>query len=319
MTSKTDRKNQTITYTYDNLDRLTRKQYPGGAGVDYTYDNLSRLTRVVDATGQYDFSYDNLGRLTSGTSAYAFLTSRTFVVSYAYDLASNRTLMTDPESGSTSYAYDVLNRLTPLTPPSAFGSGNFGFTYDDLSRRTQMTRPNSVNTDYAYDTLSRVTSILHKLSGNTIDGVSYTVDNVGNRTSKTPQPGGAAFNFFYDNIYELSSVTQGAATPESYTYDAVGNRLSSAGVSPYVYNSSNHLTSTPNATYTYDNNGNSDNAFRITVFHRNRGRGWVTQASVTARAFRASKSHPLRRRFDSGGAGGENLNPVSRHGKRRRK
>jgi len=37
----------------------------------------------------------------------------------------------------------------------------------------------------------------------------------------------------------------------------VGNRLSSLGVSSYTNNSSNELTSTSNATYTYDNNGNT--------------------------------------------------------------
>jgi RHS repeat-associated protein len=37
----------------------------------------------------------------------------------------------------------------------------------------------------------------------------------------------------------------------------VGNRLSSLGVSPYTVNVSNELSSTPNATFTYDNNGNT--------------------------------------------------------------
>lgn len=50
---------------------------------------------------------------------------------------------------------------------------------------------------------------------------------------------------------------QGSTTTESYSYDAAGNRLSSLGVSPYSYNTSNQLISTPNATYTYDNNGNT--------------------------------------------------------------
>ncbi len=132
----------------------------------------------------------------------------------------------------------------------------FGFSYDALSRRTQMTRPNSVATIYAYDNLSRFQSVLHQLSGSTIDGASYTVDNAGNRTAKTDQRANVTSNYGYDNIYELLSATQGANTTESYTYDPVGNRLSSLGVSPYTNNTSNELTSTPNATYTYDYNGN---------------------------------------------------------------
>jgi YD repeat-containing protein len=46
-------------------------------------------------------------------------------------------------------------------------------------------------------------------------------------------------------------------TTESYSYDAVGNRLSSLGVNPYSYNPSNQLISTPSGSYTYDNNGNT--------------------------------------------------------------
>ena len=141
---------------------------------------------------------------------------------------------------------------------SAFtASGNFGFSYDALSRRTQMTRPNSVSTLYAYDNLSRLTSALHQLSGSTIDGASYTVDSAGNRTAKTDQRAGVTSNYTYDAIYELTGVTQGGTTTESYTFDPVGNRESSLGVSPYDLNVSNELTSTPSTTYTYDYNGNT--------------------------------------------------------------
>jgi RHS repeat-associated protein len=45
--------------------------------------------------------------------------------------------------------------------------------------------------------------------------------------------------------------------PESYTYDPVGNRLTSQSVSNYAYNSSNELTAAGSATYTYDANGNT--------------------------------------------------------------
>ena len=83
------------------------------------------------------------------------------------------------------------------------------------------------------------------------------MDNAGNRTSKTDWQAGVTSNYSYDAIYQLTQVLQGASTTESYTYDPVGNRLSSLGVSPYSYNSSNELTSTPSATYGYDLNGNA--------------------------------------------------------------
>jgi RHS repeat-associated protein len=257
LTSKTDRKNQLLTYTYDQLNRLAQKSYPDTTTVNYTFDLDSRLTQLTDPTGTYQFTFDNMGRLASATASYAFLT-RNFTVVYTYDAASNRTGFTDPEGGSTTYAYDTLNRPSTLTPPSAFsGTGSFGFSYDALSRRTQMTRPNNVATNYAYDNLSHLQSVLHQVSGTTIDGTNYGLDSAGNRTSKTDQRAGVTSNYGYDAIYELTGVTQGTNTTESYTYDPVGNRLSSLGVSPYNVNVSTQLTSTPSTTYTYDNNGNT--------------------------------------------------------------
>jgi RHS repeat-associated protein len=257
LTSKTDRNGQTITYSYDQANRLAQKGYPDATGVIYTYDKDSRLTQVSDPTGTYNFTFDNMGRLISTSTHYAFL-SRAFSTSYSYDKASNRTGFTDPESGSTTYAYDTLNRLQTLTPPSAFtASGNFGFSYDALSRRTQMTRPNSVATNYAYDNLSRLTSVLHQLSGSTIDGATYTVDNGGNRIAKTDQRTSVTTNYTYDSIYQLLSAAQGTTTTESYSYDAVGNRTASLGVSSYVTNTANELTSTSSASYGYDYNGNA--------------------------------------------------------------
>jgi RHS repeat-associated protein len=257
LTQKTDRKNQTITYVYDALNRLSKKQYPDSTEVDYTYDLVGKIQQVNDPTGTYAFAYDNIGRLMGTTTSYSFLTSRNFTNAYTYDAASNRTGFTDPEGGSTTYAYDTLSRLTSLAPPSAFGSGSFGFSYDALSRRTQMTRPNSVTTNYAYDNLSHLTSVLHQLSGSTIDGASYTLDSAGNRTSKTDQLAGVTSNYTYDAIYQLTQVTQANNTTESYSYDAVGNRTASLGVSSYTTNASNELTATSNAIYAYDSNGNT--------------------------------------------------------------
>jgi YD repeat-containing protein len=257
--TKQDRKNQTITYNYDNLDRLTSKVYPDTTSVSYTYDNDSRLTQAVDPTGTYAFSYDNLGRLTGTTTNYSFLASRTLTVNYTYDAGSNRLTMSGPETGpATSYVYDTLNRLTSLTD---FNNVQFGFSYDALGRRTGLTRPSAFNTTYTYDTLSRLLSVAHQKTGSTLS-YSYSYDAGGNRTSQTRYMQAPGFttsqvtsNYSYDALYELTQVVQAPTTTEGYTYDRVGNRLSSLGGS-YTYNSSNQMLGSPGVTYGYDNNGN---------------------------------------------------------------
>ena len=254
LTSKTDRKGQTIQYVYDALNRLTQKTYPDSTSVEYTYDLVGKVLSVNDPTGNYTFAYDNMGRLIGTTTQYSFLSSPTFTNAYTFDAASNRTGYTAPDSSTNTYSYDTLNRLTSLANSWA---GSFGFSYDALSRRTQMTRPNGVTTNYSFNNMSRLLSVLHQQGGSTIDGATYTVDAAGNRTAKADALAGVTSNYTYDPLYELTQVTQTTNTTESYSYDPVGNRLSSAGVSAYTNNSSNELTSTSAASYAYDANGNT--------------------------------------------------------------
>ena len=83
------------------------------------------------------------------------------------------------------------------------------------------------------------------------------MDTAGNRTSKTDWLAKVTSNYTYDQIYELTQVTQAANTTESYSYDPVGNRIASLGVSSYTTNNANELTAMSTTSYTYDNNGNT--------------------------------------------------------------
>ncbi|MGA7218805.1 MAG: RHS repeat-associated core domain-containing protein, partial [Candidatus Sulfotelmatobacter sp.] len=263
-----------VQYGYDFQNRVISKQDPGN--IYYTYDAAGRLTQVNDYnsdTGTYTFSYDNMNRLTSTTTNYQFTSIGAQTVQYGYDAASNRTSMTDPVGTVTSYSYDQLNRLTALSNSWA---GAFGFSYDVLGNRTQLTRPNGVNTYYSYDALSHLLSVEH---GTTpvlaLDGETYSYDAAGNRLTKQDLQANLISNYTYDNIYQLLQVTQSAPPPphstslpppcgvrscpttESYTYDLVGDRLSSLSVANYTYNSSNELLSNSSGSYTYDHNGNT--------------------------------------------------------------
>ncbi len=254
LTSKTDRKGQTIQYVYDSLYRMTSKNYPDSTSANFVFDLVGKIQQVTDPTGTYGFAYDNMGRVIGTTTQYSFLPGHNFQNSYGYDAASNRTSLTAPDGSTNSYNYDGLNRLSTLTNSL---TGQFGFGYDALSRRTQLTRPNGVSTDYSYDSLSHLLSVLHQAGSTTLDGAGYGYDYAGNRTSNTNYLNEITSNYGYDAIYELLNVTQGGSNTESYSYDAVGNRLNSLGISQYSYNASNELASTSNGSYSYDNNGNT--------------------------------------------------------------
>ena len=222
--------------------------------MEYAYDLAGKVQQVSDPTGTYSFAYDNMGRLIGTATQYAFLPGLNFQNAYTYDAASNRTSLTAPDNSITTYGYDTLNRLNGMANSWA---GSFSFGYDALSRRTSLTRPNGVHTSYSYDSVSHLLSVLHQAGANTLDGASYAYDAAGNRTSKTNYLNGVTSNYGYDLLYQLTQVTQGASTTESYSYDGGGNRLSSLGVPNYNYNSSNELTSNSSGSYSYDNNGNT--------------------------------------------------------------
>jgi RHS repeat-associated protein len=294
--SKTDRKNQTIQYVYDALYRLSSKTYPDTTNVEYTYDLVGKIKSVTDPTGVYGFAYDNMGRLISTTTNYTFVPG-TYTNAYSYDAASNRQSLTAPDTSITTYGYDTLNRLNGMANSWA---GSFGFGYDALSRRTQLTRPNGITTNYNYDSLSHLLSVLHQAGTNVLDGASYTYEPAGNRTTKGNYLNGVTSNYTYDPLYQLTQVTQGGSTTETYSYDFVGDRLSSSGVPNYNYNSSNELTSNSSGSYTYDANGNTltDASGRsYTWDFENR----LTQAVVTGTGTVTFKYDPFGRRIQKSG------------------
>jgi len=178
----------------------------------------------------------------------------------------NRTKMITPEGKVISYKYDANNRLIEIVIASgAWQSQVFGFMYDSLGRRIKLTNPNGTYTTYAYDKNSRLTEFVHKDSkGSIINSFVYTHDKVGNRLSKTEIDKKTTYN--YDALYRL---TQALPTKlkgkdkefenkaESFTYDAVGNRLTGPRAKDYYsYNAGNQLISDRKHQYEYDNNGN---------------------------------------------------------------
>ncbi|MDH5669970.1 MAG: hypothetical protein OEY86_18365 [Nitrospira sp.] len=99
-----------------------------------------------------------------------------------------------------------------------------------------------------YDPASQVTNILHQItaSATQINQADYVYNPVGNRTSLTDRRGAQAFG--YDNLDRLTSASHPLlATPQSFTYDPVGNRTTGGS----VVNAGNQLTADANVTYEY--------------------------------------------------------------------
>jgi YD repeat-containing protein len=66
-------------------------------------------------------------------------------------------------------------------------------------------------------------------------------------------------NYAYDSLYRLTAADYSDGKYYHYTYDTVGNRLTSSdqsSVISYQYDDANRLSSVNGVSYTWDNNGN---------------------------------------------------------------
>jgi RHS repeat-associated protein len=168
-------------------------------------------------------------------------------------------------SNQVTYGYGNANRLTSVTD---WNSNAVAYAYDDAGRLTTKTLPSGTDiiSSYTYDTADRLTGISHVKGGTTtIASVSYTLDDVGNRTQRVDQQG--THTYAYDDIYRLTEVTYPGPATTTYTFDAFGNRLTmtnAAGTTDYEYDDADRLTevdgpATSPVAYTWDDNGSLTN------------------------------------------------------------
>lgn len=247
--SKSDAKGQNITFSYDVLNRLIRKTKSGDS-VSYTYDAVGNLLNIIDGDSNLTAVYDAMNRMTEARTAATSGQPAT-TIRYSYDAAGNRLTMSDPAGGVTNYSYDSLLRLTSLSDPIG---QQFTFTFDALSRRTRVSKPLGFITTYTYDAASRLISLIHQ-GGPSQLPFTYTYDRVGNRLLKTDSDGLHSYN--YDSLDRLTAaVSPNPTITESYSYDSVGNRVSSHLSTSHTLDSANRLNTDTTFDYLYDANGN---------------------------------------------------------------
>ena len=119
-----------------------------------------------------------------------------------------------------------------------------------------MTLPGGSTKEYTYDPLIRTQSITSKDPGqNPLMNYAYNYDRMDNIVSKVTEHGEYAYG--YDDLYRLTGADNPTLADESFTYDAVGNRLTSSDTTgTWAYNDNNELNAHNDTSYEYDDNGN---------------------------------------------------------------
>ncbi|RSZ30580.1 RHS repeat protein [Variovorax beijingensis] len=224
---------QTITQTWDNLNRLTARTYPVAAdNLTFGYDLRGLRTAAQYANGSHTITYawDNAGRQLSTTAGGK-------TVAYQYDPAGNRTRITWPGTFYVATSYDALNRPTALTENGSVSLASYA--YDDLSRRTTVTLGNGTTVQRTYDNQGAMATLKNFLAS-TAQEVQYTYVRNQIRELKSVT--------WSNNIYQWAGAAPGT---QSYTANGLNQYTAAAGAT-LGYDTNGNLTGDGTWTYTYD-------------------------------------------------------------------
>lgn len=156
---------------------------------------------------------------------------------YTYDVSGRLLTSKDTLNRTTTYSYYTSTNFTGVGS-NAIGNtigdlqsisepGGFVTTfkeYDPTGRILKMTDPKGVVTDVTYTLrgfVKTVTTTAPGLAGRT---TTYNYDNVGQVTGVT-QPDGSSVTYTYDAAHRLIGITDARGNSIDYTLDNVGNRI----------------------------------------------------------------------------------------------
>ncbi|MYY06561.1 RHS repeat protein [Streptomyces sp. SID4913] len=284
LTSVTDPLDRETAYAYDAEGHVTGKTTPRGT-TGYTYDPRGLLTAIdySDTTPDASFGYDDAGQLTARANSEVVEDfvydevgnlSSTRGFAYTYD-AAGQMLTREYADGSTfAYTYDADGRTATMDADGATTT----YTWDPAGNLTASALPDSATENRTYDRAGRITAVTATRAGTTVTGTALTLSAAGlpSRVDVTREGvGTGGYDLTYDAAGRLTSgcapqpeVTGCAAgRTTSYTYDEVGNRLTSTlgtASTGYAYDAADQLTSTTTGTtttaYDHDAEGNRTKA-----------------------------------------------------------
>jgi len=230
----TDRLGEVTHYGYDKLNRTVLEDYKAdNITAEKVYDQYGDMVSTSYGGSTYSYTYDVAHRPLSKTDSRSGRS-----LSWIYDSVGNLIQKTNYEGDVHTFTYDSSNRLVAM----AVGDDPFiihaSYHYDPAGRLLSRILSNGAATLYNYNNDGFVTSIKQVgADGYQVDLREYEHDAVGNIKKLTVN--GEVINYNYDPVYRLLSADSNNNSHDfSYTYDAVGNRLTktaSGSTQHYIY------------------------------------------------------------------------------------
>jgi RHS repeat-associated protein len=229
--------NRTTAFTYDNLGNVLTKTITDTATSTtriwtYTYDTYGRMLTAkgprtdVNSTTTYAYytctTGYQCGQVQTITDALGHITTFN-----TYNAHGQPLTITDPNGVVTTLSYDLRQRLLSRQ----IGTETTGYTYYPTGLLETVTLSDSSTITYTYDAAHRLTKITDG-AGNYL---SYTLDNMGNRTAENSYDPSSTlhrthtrvFNALNELYQDINSAGTSAVTT-TLAYDNDGNVLNSA-------------------------------------------------------------------------------------------
>ena len=214
----------TVTYSYDNKERLVGKSFNGTPAVSYKYDAMGSLVETEDLLNNISFKtqYDLINRITGVTSS---------------------------DGGEYRISYDDQNRIDATLEKIAGVTLKNEYQYSDTSIIEGIKLNGSQILTYDWDDLTRMTSQTLKLTAPFTTQYTYLKgSNAGGETTLVAEikNGGETLSYTYDQFGNIVSVSQNGTVVESYEYDGLNQLIkvtNGANVTEYAYDAGGNLTS----------------------------------------------------------------------------
>jgi RHS repeat-associated protein len=221
----------TLTFGFDDLDRLTSESAPQGS-ISYAYDDANRRTSMTLAgQPQVTYVYDDADRLTAVTQGPS-------TVAVSYDDAGRQLTVTLPNGVVGTYTYDAASQIKTINYATASSTvGDLSYSYDSAGRRAivggslaQIALPAAVST-----TTYNANNQLTKWNSNAI---RPTYDANGSMVAD------GTYTYTWNARNQLIQLKQGNTVVGTFAYDAVGRRVSktvSGSTTGFAYDGSNFV------------------------------------------------------------------------------
>ncbi len=290
LATRTDSRNNTLTYYYDGFERPKQIVYPDhtastsdydlfaydkagnqlvyqrrdGSQIWSTYDAVNRtISKAPTGQATISYGYDYSGRLLNATNASNAIGS----VAYGYDTAGRINAEATGLFGSSSYTLDANGNRTSLTLPAAVGTANLlSYDYDSLNRlgnayNGTIAVANRI-TGFTYDVVGRRSAASYGAGTAPVASTTTTYTNASLPASITHSWNGATLGLTYaynaDQQRKSTTATDNsflptglAASSKAYTSNVL-NQYSAISGTAHTYDKRGNLTSDGIWTYGYN-------------------------------------------------------------------